>query len=175
MNLFLSPCSGLWAISWLFSPTSYTPLPLGTPLQLAFHLHTTPLALNTPSGEGCRSVGVSEAISSRFWAWRVFDNSSGEFWCASFQPHWRKEKKESEVAKLCPNLCNPMDCSLPGSFAHGIFQARVLEWVAISFFRGSSRPRDQTRVSHIAGRHFTIWATREALHWRNFTWPIEEF
>ena len=40
--------------------------------------------------------------------------------------------------KSCPTLCNPMDCSLPGSSVHGIFQARVLEWVAISFSRGSS-------------------------------------
>ena len=54
-----------------------------------------------------------------------------------------------------------MDCSLPGSSVHGIFQARVLEWIAISFSRGSSRPRDWTRVSCIVGRHFTIWATRE--------------
>ena len=61
-----------------------------------------------------------------------------------------------------------MDCSLPGSSVHGIFQARVLEWVAISFSRGSSQPRDQTQVSCIAGRHFTIWATREVLVWDNF-------
>ena len=54
-----------------------------------------------------------------------------------------------------------MDCSLPGSSVHGIFQARILEWVAISFSRRSSRPRDWTRVSHIVGRRFTIWATRE--------------
>ena len=52
--------------------------------------------------------------------------------------------------------------SLSGSSIHGIFQARVLEWIAISFSRGSSRPRDQTRVSRIAGRRFTIWVTREA-------------
>ena len=51
-----------------------------------------------------------------------------------------------------------MDCSLQGSSIHGIFQARILEWVAISFSRGSSQPRDQTQVSHIAGRRFTIWA-----------------
>ena len=44
-----------------------------------------------------------------------------------------KVKSESEVAQLCQTLCNPMDCSLPGSSAHGIFQARVLEWGAISF------------------------------------------
>ena len=55
-----------------------------------------------------------------------------------------------------------MDCSLPGASVHVIFQARVLEWVAISFSRGSSQPRDQTQVSHIAGRHFTLWATRES-------------
>ena len=53
-------------------------------------------------------------------------------------------------------------CSLPGSSAHGIFQARVLEWIAISFFRGSSQPRDQTWVSCTPGICFTIWATREA-------------
>ena len=65
------------------------------------------------------------------------------------------------VAQSCLTLCDPMDCSLPGSSVHGIFQARVLEWVAISFSKGSSQPRDGTRVSHIAGRCFTIWATRE--------------
>ena len=49
---------------------------------------------------------------------------------------------ESEVAQSCPTLCDPMCCSLPGSSVCGIFQARVLEWVAISFSRGSSQPRD---------------------------------
>ena len=53
-------------------------------------------------------------------------------------------------------------CSLPGSSIHGIFQARVLEWAAISFSRRSSWPRDWTQVSRIVGRHFTIWATRES-------------
>ena len=57
---------------------------------------------------------------------------------------------ESEVAQSCPTLYDPKDCSLPGSSVHGIFQAIVLEWIAISFSRGSSRPRDQTQVS--AGR-----------------------
>ena len=52
-----------------------------------------------------------------------------------------------------------MDCSLPGSSIRGIFQARVLEWVATSFSRGSSWPRDWTQVSRIAGRRFTVWAT----------------
>ena len=56
-----------------------------------------------------------------------------------------------------------MNCSLQGSSVHGILQARVLEWVAISFSRGSSWLRDRTRVSHIAGGCFAVWATREAL------------
>ena len=59
-------------------------------------------------------------------------------------------------------FCDPMDCSLPGSSVHAILQVRILEWVAISFSRGSSWPRDQTWVSCIAGRFFIIWATREA-------------
>ena len=67
------------------------------------------------------------------------------------------------VAQWCPTLCDPMDCSPPGSSVHGILQARILEWVVISFSRGSSQPRDGTQVSCIAGRFFTIWATREAL------------
>ena len=55
-------------------------------------------------------------------------------------------KKESEVAQSCLTLCDPMDCILPGFSIHGIFQARVLEWVAVSLSRGSSRSRDWTQV-----------------------------
>ena len=69
-------------------------------------------------------------------------------------------QKLCEVTESCPSLCDPMDHSLPGSSIHGIFQARVLEWVAILFSRGSSQPRDW---NCIAGICFTIWATREAL------------
>ena len=71
-------------------------------------------------------------------------------------------ESESQVAQWSPTLCYPMDCSLSSSSIHGIFQARILEWVAISFSRGTSRPRDWTLVSHTAYRLFTIWATREA-------------
>ena len=71
-------------------------------------------------------------------------------------------ESESEVAQSCLTLYDPMDCSLPGSSLHGILQARVLEWGAISFSRGSSRSRDRTQVSHIPGRCFNLWATREA-------------
>ena len=55
-------------------------------------------------------------------------------------------------------FCNPMDCSPSGSSVHGVLQARILEWVAISSSRGSSQPRDQTWVFRIAGKFFTIWA-----------------
>ena len=73
------------------------------------------------------------------------------------------KKEESEVAQSCPTLCDPMDSSLPRSSIHGIFQARVLEWIAISFSRGLFQPRDRSQVSCIVGRCFTIWATREVL------------
>ena len=93
-----------------------------------------------------------------------------------------------KVAQSCPTLCNPWRISWmeePGGLrsrasrrvgldwsdaaaaaadytVHGIFQARILEWVAFPFSRGSSQPRDQTQVSRIAGRFFTSWAIREA-------------
>ena len=63
-----------------------------------------------------------------------------------------------KVAQSCLTLCNPTDYTV-----HGILQVRTLEWVAFPFSRGSSQPRDQTQVSHIASRFFTSWATREAL------------
>ena len=65
-----------------------------------------------------------------------------------------KVKSESEVAQSCSTLSDSMDCSLPGSSVHGIFQARVPEWVASSFSRRSSQPIDRTWVSHIVGRCF---------------------
>ena len=65
-------------------------------------------------------------------------------------------KVKVKVAQSCPTLCDPMDYMV-----HGILQARKLEWVAFSFSRGSSQPRDWTQVSCIAGGFFTSWATRE--------------
>ena len=62
-----------------------------------------------------------------------------------------------QVAQSCLTLRNPTDYTV-----HGILQARILEWVAFPFSRGSSQPRDWILVSHIAGRFFTIWATQEA-------------
>ena len=92
------------------------------------------------------------AISINIWLSMVslfscFPLRTSGFWCVVL------------VVQLCPTLCDPMDCSLPGSSVHGILQARILEWVAISFSGGSSWPRDWSLVSCIAGRLFTIWAT----------------
>jgi len=65
------------------------------------------------------------------------------------------------VMQSRPSLCNPMECSPPGSSVHGVLQAEILEWVAIPFSRGSSQPGYWTRVSCIEGKLFTSWATRE--------------
>ena len=70
------------------------------------------------------------------------------------------KRYESENCSIVSNSCNPR--------VHGILQARILEWVVIPFPRGSSQPRDQTQVSHVAGRFFTSWATREA---QQKAWP----
>ena len=69
-----------------------------------------------------------------------------------------------KVTQSCPTLWDPMDCSLPGLswIVHGILQARILDWLAVPFSRGSSQPRDWTQASNTAGRFFTSWATREA-------------
>ena len=68
------------------------------------------------------------------------------------------------IAQLCLTLCDSVDCSLQGSSVHGILQARILERVAIPFSEGFSRPREQTRISSIAGGFYTVWVTREAQH-----------
>ena len=71
---------------------------------------------------------------------------------------WWKVK----VTQSCPTLCDPMAYSLPDSSIHGILQARLLEWVAIPFSKGSLQPSNWTQVSWIAGGLFTVWAAREA-------------
>ena len=76
--------------------------------------------------------------------------------------NWVIMKVKVLAVQSCPALCEPMDCSPPRSSVHGILQVRILEQVTISISRESSWPRNQTRVFWIAGRFFTIWATREA-------------
>ena len=76
------------------------------------------------------------------------------------------------AAQSCPTLCDPMDCSPPGFSVHGILQARIQEWIAIPFSRGTFPPRDQILVSCITGRFFTIWATEKS---QVYTEPLFEF
>ena len=68
------------------------------------------------------------------------------------------------AAQSCLTLCDPVDCNSPGSSVHGILQARILEWVTMPSSKESSQLRDLTQVSHIAGRFFTAWATRDATY-----------
>ena len=72
------------------------------------------------------------------------------------------KRSEMKVAQSCPTLCDPVDCSLLGSSVPGIFQARILEWIAIPFSKGSSQPRDQTQASCTAGGFYTTWAILHA-------------
>ena len=106
------------------------------------------------------TVPASPALQAvSYIAGRFFTN--GATWEAPFIPACLCAKS----LQLCLTLCNPMDCSPSGSSVHGTSQARILEWVAISYFRGSSQPRDRTRVSNIsciARQVLTTSATWEA-------------
>ena len=132
--------------------------------------HCIPLMLKvTARGHGVTmSCWDTSSPITWTWGWRLFLKHVGsEGQCEELKQFRlapggeRKKVKDSEVTQSCPTLCDPMDCSPPGSSIHGIFQARVLEWGAIAFFRRSSQPRDWTRVSCTVDRCFTIWATRE--------------
>ena len=113
-------------------------------------------------------TNLSHQENSRILEWVAYPFSNWSFrpknWTGvsciagrSFTNWAIREDPTVKVTQSCPTLCNPMDYMV-----HGILQARILEWVAIPFSRGSSQPRDQTQVSHIAGGSFTSWATREA-------------
>ena len=90
----------------------------------------------------------------------------------------QRESGEREGTQSCPTLCDLMDCSLPGSSIHRIFQARELEWVAISFSRGSFQPWDRAQVSCIVGKRFTVEATSMKCYaewstsWNQDCWEI---
>ena len=87
---------------------------------------------------------------------RYLHTPEKQCWCIFLSKLLGKERAMlCLVTQLCPTLCNPMDCSPPGSSVHGILQAKILEWVATSFSRGS-QPRDWTQVTCIASRFFTV-------------------
>ena len=111
----------------------------GNPLQCS--------CLENPRDGGVWWAAVSGVTQSRTQLKRLSSSSSSSKW-------WKVL-----VTQMCPTLCHPMDCSPPGSSVHGIFKARILKWVAISYSKGSSWPRDQTQVFCTAGRFFTNCVT----------------
>jgi len=98
-------------------------------------------------------VGTGTATNSSILAWRIpRTEEPSRLQSIGLQSRTRlKQLKKVEVTQSCLTLCDPMDSSPPGSSVHGILQARILEWAAIPFSRGSSQPRDRTQVPHIAG------------------------
>ena len=108
---------------------------------------------------GCSPGGRQESDTTEWLTHIILYNTKKWKKCC-----WVKLTKSlvSEAAQSCLTPCNSMGCSLPCSSIHGVFHARVLEWVAISFSRGSSPHRGGTWISRIVGRRFTIWATRES-------------
>ena len=106
--------------------------------------------LPDPSEEGEKTYGLPRAYTLQ----SVLGLGDSVLLCP-----WKWKKML--IAQSCPTLCDPVEYSLPGSPIHGILQARILEWVAISSLRRSSQPRDRTQVSCITCGFFTIWAPRE--------------
>ena len=102
-------------------------------------------AVKYPAGEQTwwKPTKPNKSRGDRESTWKIIQNN---------------DSKWSEVSQLYLTLCDPMDCGLLGSSVHGILQARILEWFAISFSRGSSQHRDQTLVSHTAGRLYSRWS-----------------
>ena len=102
---------------------------------------------------------VSMFPSIRAYSLRLFSSTTSTCCFSALPSFWFP--KQSMI--FCLSWISRVHWTSPGcSSVHGILQARILEWIAIPFSRGSSQPRDQTQASHIAGRFFSIWATREA-------------
>ena len=102
-------------------------------------------------------------LSMTCWSWHVLAYAS--LLVSILSQYWVLKWKWKWSCSVVSDSLHPVDCSPPRSSVHGILQARILEWVAISFSRGSSQPTDWTQVSHIAGRRFNLCATREAPFW----------
>ena len=120
------------------------------------HGHEFEQAQGVGDGQGslacCSPCGCKESDMTEWLNWTELRDCLSNLDIVDITSHvW---PLGSEVTQSGLTLCDPMDCSPPGYSMHGIFQARVLEWVAISFSRGSSPPRDRTQVCHIASRCF---------------------
>ena len=153
-----------------FSPVQFFVTPWtvahNAPLSMGFSMQEYWSGLSCPSPGDLPDPGIepmslmSPALAAGFFTtittWEAPNNSDSGSGAMLYV-------KRRSVTQLCPTLCSPMDCNPAGSSVHGILQARMLEWVAISFSRGSSPLRDQTWVSHIAGRFFTVSATRDVI------------
>ena len=126
-------CENLWVVSDSVTPKDYSPWD-----PLGQNTGVGSLSLLQGSSQPRIQTGVPCIVGGFFINWAI--------------------KLKVKVAQSCPTLCDPMDHTV-----NEILQARILEWIAFPFSRGSSQPRDRTQVSHIAGRFFTSWATREAL------------
>ena len=96
------------------------------------------------------------------WFWEGRCQPCGPVISPEMASSMRVWEKKMLVGQSCPTLCNPTDCNPPGSSVHGILQARILEWAAISFSRESSQPRDWTSLSCIGRQILYCWTTREA-------------
>ena len=95
---------------------------------------------------------------------QVAQNGRQLEWLSTHALHFTRTESNRSLAVLvvvqsCPAVCDSTDSSLPGSSVHGILQARILKWVATPLSKGSSRPKDQTWVSCVAGKFFTVWAS----------------
>ena len=130
---------------------------------------TSKLSCRSKPGSSITALGVEDkeeeflgwafCISFLFlslFKWHFVISTSGPFYLLKVK-----------VAQSCPTLCDPIDCSPQGSSVHGILQARILEWVAVPFSKGSSQPRDWIHIFHTAGRFFIVWATSEAPEYWN--------
>ena len=137
----------------------------------------SPVVKTSPSNEGDAGLIPDGGAKILHALWPKNQNIQQKQYCNKFN----KDLKNSPwvlvwvlVTQLWPTLCDPIDCSSPSSSVHEIFQAMILEWVSISFSRGSFQPRDRTQVSCTAGRFFTDWATREAEYIMQNTWLDEK-
>ena len=126
-------CVQLFAIPWT---VAYQP-----PLTMGFSRQENWSGMPGPPPGDLNNSGIKPR-SPAFQADSLSSEPSGK-------PPNLENKSESEVIQSCLTLCDPMNCSPPGFSVHGILQARILEWTAISFFRGSSQPRDRICVSCI--------------------------